>query len=179
MSRETILVMGRQGQIAGALRAALGAGGFSARLAGRSDCDITDAGSVARAIAQASPALVINAAAYTAVDKAEEDADAAFAVNRHGARHVAATAASAGIPVVHFSTDYVFDGAKPFPYDETDPTGPLGVYGRSKLSGEADVAAANPRHAILRTAWVCSPDGRNFLKTMLRLAQDRDELRVV
>jgi dTDP-4-dehydrorhamnose reductase len=130
-------------------------------------------------IADSRPALVINPAAYTAVDKAEDDADAAFAVNRDGARHVAEAAAAAQVPIIHFSTDYVFDGSKPSPYGETDPTGPLGAYGRSKLTGEVEVAKVNPRHVILRTAWVCSPDGSNFLKTMLRLAASRDELGVV
>jgi dTDP-4-dehydrorhamnose reductase len=125
------------------------------------------------------PTLVVNAAAYTAVDKAESDPDAAFAINRDGAEALAAASHAAGCPIVHISTDYVFDGAKPAPYVETDPTNPTSVYGRSKREGEAAVAAANPRHVILRTAWLYAPYGQNFLRTMLRLARERPQLRVV
>ena len=177
--RPTVLVTGRHGQIASALKGALTRAGFGVVLAGRPECDIADSGAVRRAIAEARPALVINPAAYTAVDKAEDDVDATFAVNRDGAKHVAEAAAREGAPIIHFSTDYVFDGSKGAPYVETDPTQPLGVYGRSKLAGESAVAAANPRCVILRTAWVCSPGGANFLNTMLRLAASRDELGVV
>ena len=123
--------------------------------------------------------VVINPAAYTAVDKAEDEPLLAEAINTVGAEAVAKAAAKAGAPIVHFSTDYVFDGRKSSPYVETDATGPIGVYGRTKLAGEHRVALANPRHIILRTAWVCSPFGNNFVKTMLRLARERPELRVV
>ncbi|TIT02925.1 MAG: dTDP-4-dehydrorhamnose reductase, partial [Mesorhizobium sp.] len=125
------------------------------------------------------PDVVVSAAAYTAVDQAEDEKDLAFAVNATGAGKVAEAAARLGVPVIHLSTDYVFDGAKDGAYVETDATAPLGVYGASKLAGEEAVAAANPRHIILRTAWVYSPFGRNFVKTMLRLAADRDEIAVV
>jgi dTDP-4-dehydrorhamnose reductase len=177
--RANIVVIGKSGQIARALATALPAAGFNTVLVGRPACDIVDAGAVRDAILAAAPALVINAAAYTAVDKAEDDRDAAFAVNCDGARNVAAAAALAGAPVIHFSTDYVFDGAKGEPYGEDDATHPLGVYGASKLAGEQAVADANVRHVVLRTAWVCGADGANFVKTMLRLAATRGELGVV
>jgi dTDP-4-dehydrorhamnose reductase len=125
------------------------------------------------------PQIVLNAAAYTAVDRAESDAAAAFAINRDGAGALARACESAGCPIVHISTDYVFDGSKTDPYVETDTTNPIGVYGRSKLEGEAAVAAANSRHLIVRTAWLYAPYGQNFLRTMLRLASERAELRVV
>jgi dTDP-4-dehydrorhamnose reductase len=121
----------------------------------------------------------VNAAAYTAVDKAEDDKESAFAINRDGAGFVAAAAEAAGAPVIHLSTDYVFDGRKETPYLETDPTNPLNVYGESKLAGEIAVASCSSNHVILRTSWVCSPIGHNFVKTMLRLACDRDEVAVV
>ncbi|MGK7861969.1 dTDP-4-dehydrorhamnose reductase [Falsiroseomonas sp. E2-1-a4] len=172
-----VLVAGREGQVARAL---------VARLAGHEvvaleppELDLTDDASVAAAMAGARPDLVVNAAAYTAVDRAEDQAALAFAVNCEGAARLAAAAAAAGAPFVHFSTDYVFDGLKGAPYLETDAPSPLGVYGRSKEAGERAVLAANPRCVVLRTAWVCSPDGANFVKTMLRLAAERDELRVV
>jgi dTDP-4-dehydrorhamnose reductase len=122
---------------------------------------------------------VINPAAYTAVDQAEVEPQLAFAINATAAGVIAAAAANAGAPVIHFSTDYVFAGTSKVPYVETDATGPIGVYGTSKLAGEGAVAAANPAHVILRTAWVCSPDGSNFVKTMLRLGTARPVLRVV
>jgi dTDP-4-dehydrorhamnose reductase len=172
-----LLVAGREGQVARAL---------AARFAGHAltaleppALDLTDRASIEAAMAAASPELVVNAAAYTAVDRAEDDAALAEAVNRDGAANLAAAAAARGLPFIHFSTDYVFDGRKGAPYVETDAPSPLGVYGRSKEEGERAVLAANPRSAILRTAWVCSPVGGNFVKTMLRLAAERDELRVV
>jgi dTDP-4-dehydrorhamnose reductase len=175
-----ILVAGAHGQLARALlEEAQARAGVSVTALGRPDLDVARPGSIARAIAQVAPDVVINAAAYTAVDKAESEAAAAFAVNRDGAGALAAAAAAHGAPIVHISTDYVFDGSKPGAYVEDDPTGPTGVYGRSKLEGEAGVAAANPAHVILRTAWLYSPWGSNFLLTMLRLARERGELRVV
>lgn len=173
-----LLVTGRDGQVAQALLALSGSDVDVVAL-GRPTLDLTDRASIERAIAQHRPDVVVNAAAYTAVDKAESDEAAAFAVNAEGAGHVAAAAAAAGLPVVHISTDYVFAGDKPGPYVESDSTGPQGAYGRSKLEGERLVAEANPNHAILRTAWVYGPYGANFLKTMLRLSQTRDLLRVV
>lgn len=173
-----LLVTGFHGQVAQALRA-LGQPGLDVIALGRPELDITDAESVARAIRRHQPDVVVNAAAYTAVDKAEREVDAAFAVNATGAGHVAAAAAAQDLPVIHLSTDYVFPGDKPTPYVESDPTGPQSAYGRSKLAGETAVAAANPRHVILRTAWVYAPYGANFLRTMLRLANDQPALHVV
>ena len=121
--------------------------------------------------------MIVNAAAYTAVDQAEVEPEIADAVNGAGAGLVATAAASLGVPIVHLSTDYVFDGQSDRPYRETDPVRPLGVYGRSKLAGEIAVETANPDSVILRTAWVYSPFGRNFVKTMLRLASARERSR--
>jgi dTDP-4-dehydrorhamnose reductase len=175
-----ILVAGAQGQLAHALLgAARGRDGLHVVAFGRPQLDIADRASVARALDAERPDFVVNAAAYTAVDKAESDSDAAFAVNRDGAGALAAAADAHGCPIIHVSTDYVFDGTKAGPYIETDPTGPMSVYGRSKLAGEAAVSAGTARHVILRTAWVYGPHGHNFLKTMLRLARERPQLRVV
>lgn len=146
---------------------------------GRPTLDLADPAGIAPALAGLGADLVVNAAAYTAVDKAETDRDAAFAVNATGAGAVALAARTLGLPLIHLSTDYVFDGAGPAPYVETDRPGPTGVYGASKLAGEAAVAAAHPGAVIARTAWVYSPFGSNFVKTMLRLAATRDELGVV
>ena len=173
-----ILVIGKEGQVARSL-VALARDKLSVTALGRPDLDITDTNSIARAIEAARPDILVNPAAYTAVDRAESEAHVAFAVNREGACNVAAAAAAAGLPVIHISTDYVFAGDKAAAYVETDATGPSGIYGRSKLEGEQAVAGANPAHIILRTAWVYSPFGSNFLKTMLRLASDRDVVRVV
>ncbi len=174
-----VLVAGREGQVARALVRRLGEDGHEVVALEPPELDLTDADSIAAAMAAARPDLVVNAAAYTAVDRAEDQATIAYAVNRDGAALLAAAAATAGAPFVHFSTDYVFDGGKGAPYVETDATNPLGVYGASKEAGERAALAANPRSVVLRTAWVCSPDGGNFVKTMLRLAGEREELRVV
>ncbi|MBA3056180.1 MAG: dTDP-4-dehydrorhamnose reductase [Sphingomonadales bacterium] len=131
------------------------------------------------ALAAATPDVIVSAAAYTAVDQAESEPDRAFAVNAAGAGKVAQAAAELDVPLVHLSTDYVFAGTSDAPYAEGDPTGPQGVYGASKLAGEQAVLAAQPNTAILRTAWVYSPFGANFVKTMLRLAETRPELGVV
>ena len=143
------------------------------------EADICDAGAVGDAIAGHSPTCIVNAAAYTAVDKAESDAMRAFAVNRDGASVVAEAAAKAKIPVIHLSTDYVFDGSAHVPYQEDDRVNPQGSYATSKEAGERAVRSANDRHLILRTAWVYGPFGTNFVKTMLRLGAEREELRVV
>ncbi|MBU8539848.1 dTDP-4-dehydrorhamnose reductase [Falsiroseomonas tokyonensis] len=172
-----ILVAGRQGQVAQALLRRFA--GHEVVALEPPELDLTEDSSVARAMRAAAPELVVNAAAYTAVDRAEDQEALAFAVNRDGAARLAAAAAAIGAPFVHFSTDYVFDGRKGAPYLETDAPSPLGVYGRSKAEGEGAVLAANPRSVVLRTAWVCSADGANFVKTMLRLAAEREELRVV
>jgi dTDP-4-dehydrorhamnose reductase len=147
--------------------------------AGRPELDLTRPETILPALRAARPDIVVSAAAYTAVDRAESEADLAFAVNGAGAGAVAEAAATLGVPVIHLSTDYVFDGAKAAPYAEDDPTAPLGVYGASKLAGERAVARATADHAILRTGWVHSPFGRNFVKTMLGLAAARDAVRVV
>jgi dTDP-4-dehydrorhamnose reductase len=144
-----------------------------------SDLDIVHADAVEAAIHAVRPDAVINAAAYTAVDKAESEVDAAFAVNRDGPVNLAQACKSFGIPLVHYSTDYVFDGGKRGAYVEDDPVAPLGVYGKSKLAGEEAVRAGCPKHMILRTSWVFSPHGHNFVKTMLRLGAEREELSIV
>jgi len=146
------------------------------------DCDrldITDAASVTAFVTEMHPDLIINAAAYTAVDKAEEDVEAAFAVNRDGPAHLARACAAWNIPMVHVSTDYVFDGSKQGAWVEDDPIAPLGVYGQSKAAGEDAVREHCPHHLILRTSWVFSAHGHNFVKTMLRLAAEREQLGIV
>ncbi|WP_214473504.1 dTDP-4-dehydrorhamnose reductase [Mesorhizobium sp. dw_380] len=175
-----IVVTGRDGQVAASLlEAGQARAGVEVVAIGRPELDLARPETVIDAIAAGKPDIVVSAAAYTAVDQAEDEPDLAFAVNATGAGKVTEAAARLGVPVIHLSTDYVFDGSKDGAYVETDATAPLGVYGASKLAGEQAVAAANPRHLILRTAWVYSPFGRNFVKTMLRLAADRDEISVV
>ena len=147
--------------------------------AGRETLDLTRLDGIDALIAQVDPRAVINAAAYTAVDRAEREPDAAFALNRDAPAAMAAACAARGLPLVHFSTDYVFDGTLDRPYLETDPTGPTGVYGDSKLAGEQAVTAAGGPATILRTSWVYGVYGVNFVKSMLRLARDRDEISVV
>lgn len=139
----------------------------------------SDDETVYAALAAHTPDAIINAAAHTAVDKAESEPELAFAINAAGAGAVARAARRIGVPLVHVSTDYVFAGDKPEPYMESDPTGPTGVYGASKLAGEEQVLASGADAAILRTAWVYSPFGNNFVKTMLRVAAARDEISVV
>ena len=147
--------------------------------AARSDLDITDAARSAALVAEHRAQAVVNCAAYTNVDGAESDWANAEAVNCTGAGNVAAAAAHVGASIVHVSTDYVFDGSKREPWLESDPTGPLGVYGETKLGGEHAVARANPAHAIVRTAWLFGAGGRNFVDTMLALGAQRDEVAVV
>lgn len=146
---------------------------------GRPQLDLLDPSTVLPALAAAKPDVIVSAAAYTAVDKAEAEQDVTWRINATGAGTVAAAARVLGVPVIHLSTDYVFDGSKDGLWTEDDPVGPLGVYGASKLAGEVAVASATPNHAILRIAWVVSPFGANFVKTMLRLAETRDHVRVV
>ncbi|MBZ9772034.1 dTDP-4-dehydrorhamnose reductase [Mesorhizobium sp. CO1-1-8] len=175
-----LVVTGRDGQVAASLvEAGQAAAGVEVVAIGRPQLDLLRPDTVIEAIAAAKPDIVVSAAAYTAVDQAEDEPDLAFAVNAVGAGKVAQAAARLGVPVIHLSTDYVFDGTAPGAYVETDATAPRSVYGASKLAGEQAVASANPRHLILRTAWVYSPFGKNFVKTMLRLAADRDEIAVV
>lgn len=175
-----LYVIGGEGQVARALReAAAGRADIVFGSSSRAEVDLLKPASIAAALAAFHPDVVVNPAAYTAVDKAESEPEQAFAINRDGAGAVAAAAAAHGAPVIHFSTDYVYDGTKPSAYVEADPVAPQGVYGASKLAGEQAVAAANPKHVVLRTAWVYAPFGANFVRTMLRLAAERDRLRVV
>lgn len=176
-----VAVIGKTGQLAQALRErAMACGQYIVAL-GREAIDLAalDPHTACRALEAVAPQAIINAAAYTAVDRAESEADQAFAVNRDGVGALAHAAKSLGIPLVHVSTDYVFAGDKPAPYTEDDPTGPTGAYGMSKLAGERAIIASGADAAILRTAWVISPFGHNFVKTMLRLAATRDEVGVV
>jgi dTDP-4-dehydrorhamnose reductase len=145
----------------------------------RPELDLGDAGSIDRSLNSYLPRAIINAAAYTFVDKAESEPDLAFKINRDGAAHLAQVAASLRVPFIHVSTDYVFDGSKEAPYLEDDCAFPLGVYGRSKREGEIGVLDSYPSAAILRTSWVYSPYGHNFVKTMLRLAENCERIQVV
>lgn len=175
-----VLVTGKNGQLATALaEAATADAGIDVVAMGRETLNICDASSVQRAVGEVAPDIIISAAAYTAVDKAETEQQQAFAANEAGPRFLAAAAAKLDIPIIHISTDYVFDGSKSGPYVEDDAVAPAGVYGASKLAGEIAVAEANPKHLIFRTAWVYSATGHNFVKTMLHLASDRDQLNVV
>ena len=174
-----ILVTGRQGQLARGLAEAADALGVELISVGRPALDLADENAVAALVSRERPGLVVNAAAYTAVDKAESEPELANDINARGAEYVAMACATHSIPIIHISTDYVFDGSKDSPYLEDDPTGPINVYGRSKLEGEQRVATACARHVILRTAWVHSPWGGNFVKTMLRLAAERPAVSVV
>lgn len=174
-----VLVAGRTGQLALALQRRLPEDGHAVTALEAPELDLTDRDSIARAVEASNPDAIVNAAAYTAVDRAEEQRDLAYAVNAIGAGMLAAAAAERDLPFIHISTDYVFAGAGGAPYDEDAPTDPQGVYGASKLAGERAAMDANPRTAILRTAWVCSADGANFVKTMLRLAETRDAVSVV
>ena len=175
-----IAVTGTTGQVVTSLLERGALLGHKVIALGRPELDLVQPESVAKPIRDAAPDLVVSAAAYTAVDKAESEGDIAHAVNGAGASAVAAVARELGVPVVHLSTDYVFDGALYRPYRETDPTGPTGAYGASKLAGETAVLAEHPDNsAVLRVAWVYSPFGENFVRTMLRLASSRDELGVV
>ena len=175
-----LVVTGSKGQVASSLKERAGAGGGIRVVAlGRPALDLEKPETVAPAISRAKPDIVVSAAAYTAVDKAEQEQGRAFAVNRDGVEALAAAAWQLGVPFIHLSTDYVYPGDKPEPYVESDATGPLGVYGASKLAGELAVRAAHSSSVILRTSWVYSPFGTNFVKTMLRLGKERETLRVV
>jgi dTDP-4-dehydrorhamnose reductase len=175
-----VLVTGREGQLARSLaERAAGRGDVELLAVGRPELDFEVPGSAARAIADASPDVVINAAAYTAVDQAEDEPERAFRINADAAGEVAEAASKAGAAIIQLSTDYVFDGRSAEPYSEDSATNPVNVYGRSKLAGEEQVRAANPNHLIVRTSWVYSPFGRNFVKTIMAAARDREVLTVV
>ena len=174
-----ILVVGRSGQVASALQATPWPATMLFEARGRDSLDLRQPGAVGAAVAEGHWAAVVNAAAYTEVDRAESEPERAFAVNRDGPASLAEACSRAGIPLVHLSTDYVFDGAKAEPYAEVDLMSPLSVYGASKAEGEAAVRARLDAHVILRMSWVFSPVGANFVKTMLRLGREREELRIV
>ncbi|MDH4558253.1 dTDP-4-dehydrorhamnose reductase [Pseudomonas sp. BN417] len=173
-----VLITGNHGQVARELQLIL-AGKAEVVALGRDRLDLAQPELIRQQIRAQSPDLLINAAAYTAVDQAESEPEAAFAINATAPGVLAEEAAALGIPLFHYSTDYVYDGDKPAPYREDDPTNPLGAYGRSKLAGEQAIQAVGGAHLILRTSWVYSLHGRNFLLTMQRLLQEREELRVV
>ncbi|MHB9783385.1 dTDP-4-dehydrorhamnose reductase [Stenotrophomonas sp. MA5] len=184
----TVLVLGGNGQVGQELLRALAPLGpvvattRSGQLPDGSPCETADfgqPGSLPALLDRVQPSVVVNAAAYTAVDRAEQDIDAAFAANAQAPGVIARWCQAQGVPFVHYSTDYVFDGEGSAPYREDEPTAPLGVYGTSKRDGEDAVRAAGGRHLIFRTAWVYAEHGANFLRTMLRLGAERDHLRVV
>lgn len=174
-----LLVTGTKGQIALSLVERGPAHGVEVVTVGRPEIDLASNADLSCLFARVRPDVIVNAAAYTAVDRAESEPDLAQAINGRGAGLVAQAAAWRGVPVVHISTDYVFDGTATQPYREVDPATPLGVYGRSKLAGERAVAEATSDYAILRTAWIYSPFGINFVRTMLRLAATCEEIGVV
>ncbi len=173
-----IAVTGKRGQVVSALRERA-APGVEIIALGRPEFDLARREIVVGAFDRLGCDVIVNAAAYTAVDKAEAEPEAAMRVNADGAAYVAEAAARLNVPLIHLSTDYVFDGTLDRPYREGDATGPTGAYGRSKLAGERRVAEIHPRHAILRTAWVYSPFGANFVRTMLRLGETRAQIGVV
>lgn len=173
-----IAVTGTNGQVARALQA-LDAPGFDIIAIGRPTLDLAAPESVLPALRQVAPDIIVNAAAYTAVDQAESESAQTHAVNAQGAGAVAEAAADLRAPLIQLSTDYVFDGSKHAPYVEGDAPAPGNIYGASKLAGERAVAMAQPDHVILRLAWIYSPYGANFVRTMLRLAESRDEIAVV
>jgi dTDP-4-dehydrorhamnose reductase len=178
MTQKRILITGSRGQLGLALQACAPSG-WTVQGVDVDTLDITDAVAVREAVAAFAPDAIINCAAYTAVDRAETEADAAFRINRDGAAHLAAAAAGVGARMVQVSTDFVFDGRQSLPYRPDAKPNPLGVYGHSKLAGEQTVAQAAPDALIVRTAWLYSAHGGNFVKTMLRLLREKPELRVV
>lgn len=174
-----ILLTGKNGQLGRCFQDVLTGTDHELFAYGSTELNIADAQQVVEIVQHIKPDIIVNAAAYTAVDKAETDSDNAYLVNATGPELLAKQAAALNIPLIHVSTDYVFDGAAVEPYLPTDPTNPQGVYGASKLAGELNIAAVCEKHIILRTAWVFSEYGNNFVKTMVRLAKERDELSVV
>ena len=179
MSDRPVLVFGRSGQLARELARVAWPAGMTPICHGRNECDLSSGANPLISIEAVKPVFVVNAAAYTAVDRAESDAEASFALNRDAAGRIAEICRRRGLPLVHVSTDYVFDGTKVGPYVEEDAIAPVSVYGASKAAGEAAVRHAHDRHIILRTAWVYSPFGSNFVKAMLQLGGTHDRLRVV
>ena len=178
MPRPTILLTGATGQVGFELARSLADLGDVIAL-DRAALDLADADAIVASVRQARPQLIVNAAAYTAVDRAEVERDAAFAANARAPGILAEEAKRLDAVLIHYSTDYVFDGRRTTPYDEDAPTGPLNVYGASKLEGERAIAQIGAHAVVLRTSWVYGARGSNFLLTMLRLAKERDELRIV
>ena len=175
-----LVVTGREGQVVRSILERAAGSRFVVIPLGRPELNLAGDPAAIRSTIEASrPDVIVSAAAYTQVDRAETEPEVAFAVNERGPRAVAQSAHRLGVPLIHLSTDYIFDGTKLTPYVEEDPTGPTGVYGASKLAGEQAVMAEHGNCAVLRTAWVYSPFGSNFVKTMLRLARDREEVGVV
>ncbi len=174
-----IIITGAYGQVGFCLTQQAQANGWDVLAIDRDKLDITDPQAVTALVKEYQPDAIINAAAHTAVDKAETEIDASYAINRDGPKYLAEAAASVGAVMLHISTDYVFAGDKDGIYSEADPVAPQGVYGASKLAGEQAVAAASPKHIILRTAWVFGEHGNNFVKTMLRLGLQRAQLGIV
>jgi dTDP-4-dehydrorhamnose reductase len=175
-----MIVTGRDGQVVRSLIERSTGSEFEIVALGRPELDLTMPAAAILSVIEASrPDIIVSAAAYTQVDKAEDERELASVINASAPRAIACAARDLAVPLVHLSTDYVFDGSKAWPYVEDDPTGPQGVYGASKLEGEKAVLAEHVNSAVLRTAWVYSPFGSNFVKAMLRLAQDRDEIGVV
>lgn len=173
-----ILITGQHGQVSLALQQRLQDLGELIVL-GRDQLDLADVDQIRQQVRAQHPDLIINAAAHTAVDQAESEADVAFAINAIAPGVLAEEAEALGIPLIHYSTDYVFDGNKPAPYTEADTPNPLGVYGQSKLAGEQAIAAVGGEYLVLRTSWVYSNHGKNFLLTMQRLLQEKPHLRIV
>jgi dTDP-4-dehydrorhamnose reductase len=173
------LILGGTGQVGTELLSQASASGIEVFAPDRRQLDLQNSQQIANIVAAESWDAIINAAAYTEVDRAESDEEAAFALNAEAPSRLAAEAGRRGIPFVHISTDYVFDGKKGSPYVEQDAVAPLNAYGRSKLAGEVGVRSANARHVVLRTSWVYSPFRKNFVKTILRLAGERDRLTIV
>ncbi len=178
MKRGPILVFGAAGQVGWELQRSLSLLGEVIPLT-RRQVDLADAGAVRAAVRELRPAVVVNAGAYTAVDQAETEVELAHAINATAPAVMAEEARAAGIPLVHYSTDYVYDGEKRGPYVESAKPNPQSVYGASKLAGDEAIQASGARHLILRTTWVFAPRGNNFLKTVLRLAKEREQLRIV
>jgi dTDP-4-dehydrorhamnose reductase len=174
-----LLLLGGTGQVGEAFRALPLPPAVYLVAPSRTELDLQDGRAIARIVAAEPWGAVINAAAYTEVDQAEREAPLAHAINAEGPAEVAAKTGRAGIPLIHLSTDYVFDGRKGAPYVEDDAPAPLNVYGRSKLAGEHAVRAGNPWHVIIRTSWVYSPYRKNFVRTILRLASERERLTIV
>jgi dTDP-4-dehydrorhamnose reductase len=179
MAKKPILVAGRSGQLARCLQDWAVRRNLPMAALGRPDLDLEHLATIEHAVTAIEPCAIINAAAYTAVDRAEAEPERAYAVNRDGAQHLAAAARKKAIPFVHVSTDFVFDGRKPSCYQEEDTPAPLNVYGRTKLAGEAAVQNVNPHAVVIRTSWIYSAYGHNFVKTMLHLSATQPSVRVV